>query len=201
MQYLPKKNQSYNQPKGFTLAELLISLLILGEIATFTIPKVLSAQQDGRNNAIVKEAVGTVSAAFQQHQLSGQVSSSTVMTDLWQYLNYVSTDTSTTVDSFQTGGAGPCDNLGHTCLKLHNGAIIQPSVFPFAGTNTTNAIMFLVDPDGVYSGTTNGPGKSVQFHLYYNGRITTVGTIAPGTTYANTTIVANPDLDPPWFSW
>lgn len=43
--------------QGFTLAELLIALGILGVIATFTIPKVLSVQQDARKKAVIKEVV------------------------------------------------------------------------------------------------------------------------------------------------
>ncbi|MBL8031855.1 MAG: prepilin-type N-terminal cleavage/methylation domain-containing protein [Candidatus Doudnabacteria bacterium] len=46
--------------KGFTLAELLIALVILGVIATFTIPKVLYANQNTKYNAIAKEAMGTI---------------------------------------------------------------------------------------------------------------------------------------------
>lgn len=41
--------------KAFTLAELLIALAILGVIATFTIPKVLTANQNGTFKAIGKE--------------------------------------------------------------------------------------------------------------------------------------------------
>lgn len=45
--------------RGFTLAELLIALAILGVIAAFSIPKVLSAQQNQTYNAIAKEAAAT----------------------------------------------------------------------------------------------------------------------------------------------
>jgi prepilin-type N-terminal cleavage/methylation domain-containing protein len=46
--------------QGFTLAELLVSLLILGEIATFTIPKILTSQQEAQKKAIFKETIATV---------------------------------------------------------------------------------------------------------------------------------------------
>lgn len=53
----------YSQKRlGFTLAELLIALLILGVIATFSIPKVLYASQNGKKIAILKEVI---SAAHQ----------------------------------------------------------------------------------------------------------------------------------------
>lgn len=51
--------------KGFTLAELLIALSILGVIATFTIPKVLQSQQNGKYNTMAKEAIATISQAYQ----------------------------------------------------------------------------------------------------------------------------------------
>lgn len=47
---------------GFTLAELLLALLILGVIATFTIPKVLTAQHDSQKKAVFRE---TISALYQ----------------------------------------------------------------------------------------------------------------------------------------
>jgi type II secretory pathway pseudopilin PulG len=160
---------------GFTLAEVLISLAILGEIATFTIPKVLLVQQNARNNAVVKETAGMVSEAFRIHQLNGQVSGSTKAADLYQNLNYVSAtnDSSWLIDGRQNETTEVCDSA-YLCLKLHNGATIYPGTYSFAGTQSTQAIMFQVDPDGkVTDGTTNGPGKSVQFFLYYNGRLTT----------------------------
>ena len=40
------------QQPGFTLAELLIALVTLGVIATFTIPKILDSSSDSKLDAI-----------------------------------------------------------------------------------------------------------------------------------------------------
>jgi type II secretory pathway pseudopilin PulG len=45
---------------GFTMVELLMALLILAEIATFTIPKVLSATQTNTRYAEAQEVLGTI---------------------------------------------------------------------------------------------------------------------------------------------
>ncbi|WP_373531022.1 type II secretion system protein [Vampirovibrio sp.] len=188
---------------GFTLAEVLIALAILAEIATFTIPKILNAQQDGRNNAIVKETAATFSAAFEQHKLNGRLSTSTTAIDLYQYINYlgISADSSLSIDSVQTATTLVCD-APHPCIKLANGAAVYTGQYSFSGTQTTQAITFVVDPDGrVTDGTTNGPGKSVQFFIYYNGRLTTRGAAATGTYYHPGTYNPDPTVDPPWFSW
>lgn len=172
---------------GFTMAELLIALAILGMIATFTIPKIVTAQQTQQFNAIVKEGASAVSAALQQHRQAGLLTTNSSMDDLSQYMNYVAVDTSSTMDTYQTQTTRSCASW--SCLRLHNGAIMR-----FDGTNfgtTSGNIWFEIDPDGkVTDGTTNGPGKATQFVLYYNGRITTQG-VSSG----------NPARDPPWFSW
>ncbi|MGE0200649.1 MAG: type II secretion system protein [Candidatus Melainabacteria bacterium] len=45
---------------GFTLAELLIALAILGVIATYAVPKILTAQSDSKKQAICKETLAAI---------------------------------------------------------------------------------------------------------------------------------------------
>lgn len=187
---------------AFTLAELLIALAILGVIAVFTIPKVLVAQQDAKYNAIGKEAAGMLSGAYEAYRLQTSPSSSTRTRDLTPYMNYVSVDTVSMVDSHQAQTDFSCATQV-TCLKLHNGAtLFYASTAQFGGTATTNAIWYYLDPDGRETdGTTNGPGKSVVFYLYFNGKLRTWGTLEPNTYGNGNPWTADPNRDPPWFSW
>lgn len=191
------------QHAGFTLAELLISLAILGVIAIFAIPKILTAQQSNAYNAAGKEAAAMIAGAYQRAQMAGIISSSTTSADLTPYMNYVSVDTSTPIDDWQTGTTWGCTGAVR-CLTLHNGGKLayDTSNFAFRSGSTTqdNALLFQFDPDGrVTDGTTNGPGKALAIVLYYNGGLGTEGTARPGSYYATTYPGAN--YDPPWFSW
>lgn len=149
---------------GFTLAELLIALSILGVIATFTIPKILASQQTQQYNAVAKENIGAMISAYQQLKTNGLLSTSTTYGAFTPYLNYVAADTSGiwSMDSVPTMGTITCNASNYACLKMHNGSMIGYRVdVSFGGSNTTNAIHFVIDPDGrVTDGTTNGPGKS-----------------------------------------
>jgi len=71
---------------GFTLAELLIVITILGEIATFTIPKIVYAQVNSQMNSVVKEDFSTLAQAFQSLSLDKGVSATTTSNDLGAYL-------------------------------------------------------------------------------------------------------------------
>jgi prepilin-type N-terminal cleavage/methylation domain-containing protein len=191
---------------GFTLAELLIALLIVGEIATFTIPKVITSQQNNTYNARAKEAAATVAAAYQKYLLTNGASTSIGIEELTQYLNYLKADTATVIDGKQTQGSETCGaGTAQTCLRLHSGAMLRygrSSAYYFGGSNTTNAIWFDIDPDGAYSGTTNGSGKAIEFWLYYNGRLSSYATINSNTCHNGSTCVnPNSAYDPSWFSW
>ena len=190
-----------NSNPGFTLAELLIALLVLGEIATFTIPKIITAQANGRYNASAKEVAGMLATAHQLAFKNGILSSSTTPGALSQYMNYVSVDTSSDIDGMYGSTTSTC-SASTVCLTLHNGGKLFLYNDYFNGTNTTNVIMFQFDPDGINTdGTTNGPGKSVKFVLYYNGRLTTRANVLAGSVDNLGSYSPSTTLDPSWFSW
>jgi prepilin-type N-terminal cleavage/methylation domain-containing protein len=72
--------------KGFTLAELLIALALLGIIASFTIPKVLESSTNAKYKAMAKEAAGMISGAYQNLKLANGLSANTTTCDLTQYM-------------------------------------------------------------------------------------------------------------------
>ncbi|MEB3286218.1 MAG: type II secretion system protein [Vampirovibrionales bacterium] len=59
--------------KGFTLAELLIALVILGVIATFTIPKILTAQANAQRESVLKETIAMMSNLVYEGYLTGNI--------------------------------------------------------------------------------------------------------------------------------
>lgn len=63
-----QKNSSY---RAFTLAELLIALVILGVIATFTIPKVLTTQQNSQRTAVFREVIASLYQVAEAGVLEG----------------------------------------------------------------------------------------------------------------------------------
>lgn len=193
------KRLSQHSHMGFTLAELLISLAILGVIATFTIPKVIASQQLAQKNSIMKETASMISGAYQQAQLSGTATSSTRLQDLTPYFNYVSVDTTSTIDDHVGYGSLGCTGAA-PCYKLHNGALLMDRA-SFNGTNSTNAMVMHLDVEGNYSGSTTGTEKSVQLVLFYNGRIASRGQLQSGFTSSLGAWTTEPTADPSWVSW
>lgn len=196
----PPSPKSRKRHVGFTLAELLISLLILGEIATFTIPKIITAQQNGTFKSVAKEDFATVAAAWQLYTTTNTATSSTSFSVLTPYINYVRVDTSSLVDGGPLGDNASYDcsiTAESTCLKMHNGSMLVLRTFSsFGGTGSTNFAWFLVDPDGVFKGTAN----SLWGALYFNGRVTSWAQIQSGSSNSGGTY--NPgNYDPSWFSW
>ena len=83
-----------NRGKGFTLAELLIALLIIAEIATFTIPKVLTSQYDARRKAVFKEVIGMVNAVQYQGWQMGEITVAESKSYFFSHINAVKVCTS-----------------------------------------------------------------------------------------------------------
>ncbi len=182
--------------KGFTLAELLISLAILGVIATFTIPKILTAQQNEQKRATAKEIASLVGAAYEQYRLSNPVTASTRINEITPYMNYVKTDAASTVDD-NSGNAYVCGTGGKACLALHSGAFLMYNpTTSFSATNTTNMVYFWVDPDGQ-----RNSAPSQFFYLTYPGRVVSSGDITVDHACSGETHTPGSRPNASWFSW
>lgn len=172
--------------RGFTLAELLMALLIIGEIATFTIPKVINATTNGQNKSISKETASMVSGAFSTYQLRNGITSTVKGSDLTQYMNYIKIDTSTT---FFAGSGTALQQCSSTlpCMTLHTGGVLQyDTAMTLGGTATTNAVYFNLDPDG------NGAQGRVTFIQFYTGRLSSGGVGGTATPLEGHSLVKIP---------
>jgi prepilin-type N-terminal cleavage/methylation domain-containing protein len=131
--------------KGFTLAEVLITLLIIAEVATFTIPKMITAQTNGASRSAAKEAATMVASAYNIYQQSNTVSSSTTLGVLTPYMNYVAVDTATALDDHVNANANYVCSGSYTCLRMHSGGTVMfLNNLSFGGTSTTNEIFFFL---------------------------------------------------------
>ncbi|WP_373533157.1 type II secretion system protein [Vampirovibrio sp.] len=190
---------------GFTLAELLVALTLLGIIATFGISKVLTTMQYRDYKYRVQMAAALISSAYTKYREDNQVTGAFKPSDLIPYLNYASLDTSGTLVDYHytTSSSAACNNT-KPCVVLHNGARIRfYDDESFGQVAPGYAVIFQVDPDGVLTdNTTNNNGKMIELYLYAtNGRVATRGEIT-NPTYSNATS-RTPDsvYIPPWFSW
>ncbi len=192
---------------GFTLAELLIALAILGVIATFTIPKILSAQQNAKSNSAAKQVAGAISAAYDRYknELGSAVPTTATAEVLKGYINYVAQDTTSLVQDHPGASnvVWNCSSGSMTCLKMATGGILfWFNNQSFNGTGN-NALTIYYDPDGVNSGAivASNPSVSVCFLLYYNGRLVDRNNALGGSSNSYWGFGPGSTFNPTWFSW
>lgn len=178
---------------GFTLAELLIALAILGVIATFSIPKILLASSSGKNTAMAKEAAAMISGAYSAYTMSTGANTTVGPSLLTQYMNFVSPATTGDLADSTSGLNLSACSATNVCLRLHQGGILQyDTVTTFGGATTTHAIPFNYDPDGT------GPLGAITLWQYYSGRLTTGGQATTPTSVGGSMVVTT--ADPPYLS-
>ena len=73
--------------RAFTLSELLIALAILGLIATFTIPKIITNLNNNNRNAIYKETFAALSEATHAGILSSELNETNIRTYFAEHIN------------------------------------------------------------------------------------------------------------------
>lgn len=185
--------------KGFTLSELLIALAILGLIATFTIPKVLTSVGEKGNLSVAKEAMASITQAYDAIRSENNGYGSVALTgaDVLTKMNYVETVTSAAATGVR---AVACTDLsGATpCIRLQNGVVLQTTLADTFATQTLGTIAFNVYPDGGASTSSPAP---LTVLLTNDGRLITGTTLAiGGNTYTVAGGFAAAAL-PSWFAW
>jgi prepilin-type N-terminal cleavage/methylation domain-containing protein len=153
------------QSIGFTLAELLIALAILGEIATFTLPKIISAQQNAKQLAVIKETVATLSEVLYVGTQFGEIDDSNFDTYMLSKVNAVKLCPNNVRDD----GCMPQD-LPYTTFPTYKGFILPNGAAVACGrapTTPSGAGECLIDWNG-----TDGPNlkhnDQLDVNLVYN---------------------------------
>jgi prepilin-type N-terminal cleavage/methylation domain-containing protein len=131
--------------RGFTLSELLVSIAVLGFIATFTIPKVLQGFTTQREKAVLKETYASVTSLLVEATQTTTVNGSVASEWFEKRLQYVA-------------------------LCPWN----QPATLtcPILGGSIDNWVSRLMLPNGaVVSLPSNGPsGDMINFAIDFNGK-------------------------------
>ncbi|HEY9746586.1 MAG TPA: type II secretion system protein [Oculatellaceae cyanobacterium] len=143
---------------AFTLAELLIALGILGVIATFAIPKVLSSQQDSKKKAVLQETISALNAAFTPACLRKEVSDANFGTFIRTHINAVKVCPGNSI----TQGCWPDPDLAgqgiQPGLVMHNGAMVAGLDNDDGGTGMDTLI---IDWNGEEGPNTQGQDRLV----------------------------------------
>jgi prepilin-type N-terminal cleavage/methylation domain-containing protein len=181
---------------GFSLAELLVAMGVLGIIATFSIPKVLTATQSKQKVAITREVLSSLAQARLLLQNEGKWTASTTAEQLATKMNFIRYHTAGLIDTppanYPWMPSHDCAAIG--CFEFHNGA---KAMFycDFAGTTAQDALAFMLDTDGQYRNS----GDSIWLVVYFDGKIRTEATINPNTRYCDGTYNPSP-TDPDWWT-
>ena len=213
--------------KGFTLAEMLIALALIGIIAALLIPKLLGSTNGNAKRSTVLQSAMAITHALEDYSEGGTTNSikaSTSATSLMPYFNYIEVVTTGNLDGTEANGPGGGESTWDcaseiTCLRMHSGGYLgflnggfgnsaNPGAPTTGNPTDLNSIWLLVDTDGSPSinGKASDSNNSIWLVLYPTGKIKSWSTIDPGTAYINnsgalTAAVPLAASDPDWFYW
>lgn len=172
------------------MAELLIALAILGVIATFTIPKILSSQNDAKRFAIFKETIAALNDAFHNGCVEGAISETNFGTYMIQHLNARKI---CSTNSQSEGCWEPSVNFASQAnlpgAVLNNGAFIAGLDDSSSGTGSD---LIIIDWNGLDGPNTEGNDQIALSAVIDNTSFSTrVTTIRYGSGYPNSQTLWN----------
>ena len=135
--------------QAFTLAELLIALLLLGLISAFSIPKVLHGANTLQREAIFKEHISDLSAVIRVGRLTGELTESNFRSYLEEHYSMLKTCGHLTAsDCFPQGGAS---EGGYVMVSGLNATGLEGSL-----SGGCDCLWWLVDWNGDKGPNTHG---------------------------------------------
>ncbi|MDX2085905.1 MAG: prepilin-type N-terminal cleavage/methylation domain-containing protein [Candidatus Melainabacteria bacterium] len=165
---------------GFSTAELLVVLAVLGVIAAFTIPKVLNSNAPG-HKAALKQTLSTVANILQEGVSSGTLTAGNFGSYFQQRLNYVKF-----CNNGNTDGCWPAGTMGSAGNGNENAYIFANGVV-LGGLNPSplsNPESFTLDANG--EGGPNQQGvDQLRVALCYGPSNCSAGADRFATGYAN----------------
>ena len=189
-------------PFGFSLTEILIALAIMGVISAFGVIKIRESMDYKMYKDRTKAAAAEIGSLLLKYKQQKNAGVGTTAIDIFnEYANYISLDTTSTIDGSACEGTLACD-AWNSCFKMSNGAVIRVrNIQSFNGTSSHHAIKFKIDPDGVVTGLSGDAGKALPFYLYFDGKVRARDNILEDTVTNTSTDDPNSGCVPDWWTW
>jgi len=193
---------------GFSLAEILICLALVGFLSALAVPLMLNGMKTDKSsqyNASARNVAFMMTNAYERFKSASPGTTQISVSDLTPYFQYVSTQASGYIDNLEGTSSGiDCSSWNNLCIKLHNGGVIHHWGDSFC-SSTNTAIPFDFDPDGVDSGQLTGPSKSIRIWLYSDGRVRSGANMIASTQWSSCRpcgcmYTRSSDPDPTWFT-
>jgi prepilin-type N-terminal cleavage/methylation domain-containing protein len=169
--------------KGFTLAEILVALSIIGLIAAFTIPKFVSSTDSQKRKAVIREAYSTVSESLYTGMQDGLVSTTTFPTYFVNNLRSARfcTTNATTQGCWTAGNAMMNGAATRPALVFHNGAVLA-GFTPAAFAGGIQGGQMVLDWNGIKPPNIAGEDQMLMCMTYVgNNTLTNAwGVLRPG---------------------
>lgn len=191
---------------GFTLAEVLITLVIIGVIAAMTVPTLMNNTNSQEFRSALKKAISALNQAVtMQYALEGTLISdyndaSTVVTDVFNArLNVINTGAGTDTTLWAGSGDGACsgsvfitaDGLSYCIQNFANSNLSTSGPCDNAGNNPcstgSTAVNVLIDVNGLKKPNTLTTNSSQPKDIYqaylYSQRVVPGGTATQEVMY------------------